>query len=84
MDLSNGQYHSLSLVPALINNHRILKEYDMYKKEVVDQQLRVDKYTANGADEWDINAQVRSIISILSYSILFYFILLASPSTSSF
>ena len=66
MDLSNGQYHSLSLVPALNNNHRILKEYDMYKKEVVDQQLRVDKYTANGADEWDINAQVRSINSILS------------------
>ncbi|KAF8528301.1 hypothetical protein JB92DRAFT_2697428 [Gautieria morchelliformis] len=40
------------------NAHRILKEYNMYKKEAEDQQRRVDKYTADAADEWDIKTQV--------------------------
>jgi hypothetical protein len=30
----------------------------MYKKELEDQQRKVDKYIADGADEWDIKTQV--------------------------
>ncbi|KAF8528312.1 tubulin binding cofactor A-domain-containing protein [Gautieria morchelliformis] len=41
---------------------RILKEYNMYKKEAEDQQRRVDKYTADAADEWDIKNQQKLLV----------------------
>lgn len=31
----------------------------MYRKETEEQQRRVDRYIADGADEWDIKTQVR-------------------------
>ena len=43
---------------GLFNCYRILKEYNMYRKETEDQQRKVDKYIADAADEWDIKTQV--------------------------
>ena len=43
---------------GLFNCHRILKEYNMYRKEMEEQQQKVDKYISDAADEWDIKAQV--------------------------
>jgi len=36
---------------------RLMKEYGLYKKETEEQQIRVDKYIADGKDEYDIKNQ---------------------------
>ena len=48
-------------VKGLFNCHRILKEYNMYRKETEEQQRKVDKFISDAADEWDIKTQVRDL-----------------------
>lgn len=36
---------------------RLLKEYNLYKNEAEDQKRKVDKYIADGKDEYDIKNQ---------------------------
>ncbi|KZV84306.1 tubulin binding cofactor A [Exidia glandulosa HHB12029] len=33
---------------------RLLKELTVYKQELEDQQLKLDKFIADGAEDWDI------------------------------
>lgn len=41
-----------------INTRRLLKEYNLYKNEAEEQKRKVDKYIADGKDEYDIRNQV--------------------------
>jgi tubulin-specific chaperone A len=38
---------------------RLLKEHNMYRKEAEDQQRKLDKFVADGAEEWDIKNATR-------------------------
>jgi len=41
---------------------RLLKEHNLYRKETEEQQRRVDKYIADGADEYDIRNQQKLLV----------------------
>ncbi|KIY46293.1 tubulin binding cofactor A [Fistulina hepatica ATCC 64428] len=38
---------------------RLVKEYQLYKREEVDQKAKVDKMVAENADGWDVRAATR-------------------------
>ena len=41
----------------------LLKELAVYKQEYEDQQRKVDKLVADGAEEWDIKNGVSSVLT---------------------
>jgi hypothetical protein len=41
------------------HSRRLLKEHGSYKDEIVQLQLKHDKFVAEGAEEWDIKNAVR-------------------------
>lgn len=58
----------LDLLIGSIWSDRLGKENVLYKKEADDQKRKLDKFIADGAEDWDINNGVRSTITCMCNS----------------
>ena len=50
------------------NAQRLMKEVGMYRKEVEQNQIRLEKLRADGAEEWDVKNAVRLSPSFLPFA----------------
>ena len=66
-------HHGLPWISIAVACHRLAKEQKLYAQENQDQKLKLDKFVANNADEWDIKNGVRvpynlpSLLLLLSH-----------------
>ena len=44
--------------------NRLDKEHTLYKREAEDQQKKLDKFIAAGAEDWDVGNAVRPLLSL--------------------
>lgn len=60
-------FASIHLLRAVLpeSTHRLAKEQKMYTQENQDQKIKLDKFIANNAEEWDIKNGVRSLLTNL-------------------
>lgn len=49
---------SLFIIRSFYSDGRLQKDHTLYQKEAEDQKLKLDKFVADGAEEWDIKNAV--------------------------